>query len=118
MRFFAYMWPHILGDNRNLNAGSMDGVARELGDAVYRKDIHRHICQDLHSNNPRCQHCRIKEIVIDLRQVPSNSYFPGDQILEDLATLRWVVLRGVRIDDITYRAIDDVYKLNKKTDDT
>ena len=114
MRFFAYIWPLIQGNSRNRNAGSMDGVARELGDAVYRKDRNRHTCRDLYKNNPTRPHCCIEETVIDLREVPINSYSPGERIIGDLTTLGWVVVRGVRIDESTYRAIYDVCKCGKK----
>ena len=39
MRFFSYVWPHIFTRNTKRTLGTMDGVAREVGNQVYRKDI-------------------------------------------------------------------------------
>ena len=75
----------------------MDGVAREIGEKDYRKDIHSHICGDFYMPYPRCRHCNREETVIDLRDIPEDSYATGERIIGDLENLGWVVCRGIRM---------------------
>ena len=117
MRFFAYIWPLILNNRRNRNKGSMDGVARELGENLYRDGITDKICQDLYKDYPQCLDClNLEGGVIDLSDVPSSSYNPGDIIIGDLEQLGWVVVRGVRVTEQTYAAIDKVSKVGATKD--
>ena len=58
MRFFSYVWPHLLSSTGQRTHGTMDGVARELGDQVYRESINSKICLDMYKENPNCIYCR------------------------------------------------------------
>ena len=49
MRFFAYIWPLILNNTRNRNKGSMDGVAREIGENLYLVGINEKICKEMYN---------------------------------------------------------------------
>ena len=84
----------------------MDGVAREIGDEVYRDDITSKICKEFYTRSPECSHCRKCEEIIDLRGILPTSYSPGDRIIGCLESLGWVVVRGIRIEKETYDAIN------------
>ena len=65
----------------------MDGVAREIGDEVYRDDITNKICKECYKRSPECSHCRQWEHIIDLRDILPKSYAPGDRIIGCLDSL-------------------------------
>ena len=113
MRFFAYIWPYVRNQVRNRAAGTMDGVARETGEQVYRGNIHHHTCGDIYNDYPTCVHCKRRETVVDLRGVPPTSFVPGERIIGDLEELGWMVVRGVRINDDTYESINNVSQLGR-----
>ena len=114
MRFFSYVWPHVFTRHARRTLGTMDGVAREVGDQVYRKDINDKICKDMYKENSKCPHCRRWEEVIDLREIPPSSYSNGERIVGCLETYGWVVVRGVRVKQETYDAIDFISQLGAK----
>ena len=97
-------------NNRNRNISHNDGVLAELGDRVYQDKINEHICKDFYKDNLECEHCKEKEIVIDLRKVPDKSSNTGEHICGDLDKLGWVVLRGLKMTDSTYDVINEVSK--------
>jgi len=84
IRFFAYIWPLILDNDRNRNVGRTDGVARELGDEVYRDGIHHKIYTNLYKNNEACEHCRKDEVVIDLSKIADTSFQSGERIIGNM----------------------------------
>ena len=84
MRFFSYVWPEDFSKRDQRTKGTTDGVAREDGDQVYRTNITNKICKDMYKTLPKCLHCRRFETTIDLRDIPPNSYNPGDYIIGDL----------------------------------
>ena len=57
MILFAYICPHFLGDTRNKNGGSNDGIQQEEGDSVYRLGIYDRVCKHMYRHNGRCSHC-------------------------------------------------------------
>ena len=69
--------------------GTTDGVARENGDQVYRQDITNKICPDMYKSLPRCNLCRQNGSTLDLRDIPPNSYHPGEYIIGDLDEYGW-----------------------------
>ena len=101
LSFFSYVWPEIASLLRNRNRGINDGVAREEGDLVYREDLTDHACQHLWDESPPCQLCQQPETVIDLSNIPAESYSPGERIFGDLKELGWVVVSDVRVDEPT-----------------
>ena len=111
MRFFSYIWPHLLSSTGQRTHGTMDGVSREIGDQVYRESINSKICVDMYKENPNCINCRRWEEIVDLRGIPPTSFAPGDRIIGCLDTLGWIVVRGVRTTKDTYRAIENISKL-------
>ena len=54
MRLFSYVWSHIPGNSRNRSKRSTDGVAREIGNQVYRDNITNKICKDFYRKDPEC----------------------------------------------------------------
>jgi phosphotransferase system IIA component len=84
MRFFSYIWPYIANQARNRTAGTIDGVARETGEQVYREGITYHTCQDIYKEHPTCVHCKRRETVVDLRGIPPTSLVPDERIIGDL----------------------------------
>ena len=111
MRFFAYIWPRVLSNTGQRTHGSMDGVAREIGDQVYRESINSKICVDMYKENPNCIKCRRWEEIVNLRGIPPTSFASGERIIGCLDTLGWIVVRGVRTTKDTYRAIEGISKL-------
>ena len=107
MRFFSYVWPELATSVGNRNRGLNDGVAREEGDLVYRENLSYHTCQHLWDESPPCQLCQQDETVIDLSNIPPRSYLAGERIFGDLKELGWLVVRGVRVDEPTYHAINE-----------
>ena len=118
MRFFAYLWPYVRNQVRNRAAGTMDGVAQETGEQIYRDGITYHTCGDIYEEHPTCVHCKRRETVVDLRGIPPTSYSPGERIIGDLEELGWIVVRGVRIDDDTYESINNVSQSGRREDGT
>ena len=114
MRFFSYVWPDNDSVSSDRTKGTTDGVARENGDQVYRKDITNKICPDMYKALPRCNCCRQDGITLDLRDIPANSYNPGAYIIGDLDEYGWKVVRGVRVNDVTYKAIDYISRFGVK----
>ena len=114
MCFFSYVWPDNDDLSTNRTKGTTDGVARENGDQVYRQDITNKICPDMYKALPRCNLCRQNGSTIDLRDIPPNSYHPGDYIIGDLDQYGWKVVRGVRINQDTYEAIDRISRFGLK----
>jgi hypothetical protein len=114
MRFFGYLWPNVIGNTRNRNVGSMDGIGREDGSNIYRGNRRERTCEYMYDSNSQCSHCQhdITDVLdeIDLSEVPENSYNPGDNIIGCLVELGWVVVRGVRVSQDTN---DDIVKLSK-----
>jgi len=114
MRFFGYVWPKVLGNTRNRNVGSMDGIGREDGSHIYRGNKTERTCEYMYEDNLECDHCQhtlgnnLDEI--DLSEVPENSYSPGDKIIGCLEELGWVVVRGVRVSQDTN---EEIIKLSK-----
>ena len=108
MRLFSYIWPEVVGNARNRTKGSTDGVAREQGDQVYREDMTNVICNQFYEDNPSCVHCSKEIEILDLSGVSSNSYNPGDRIIGCLEEYGWVVIRGIRVKDDTYKSIDTI----------
>ena len=124
-RFFPYVWPFAFGNSRKRDKDSMDGVAREIGDSLYRNHVHVHTCLCLYKKYSTCRFCNFNretgkspESVVDLRGVPPTSYNPGDRIIGELDQFGWVVCRGIRIDQATYNNIDRVCKLGRGEDGT
>ena len=111
MRFFSYVWPLLPSSTGQRTHGTMDGVARELGDQVYRENINSKICVDIYKDSPNCINCRKWEETLDLRGIPPTSYAAGERIIGSLDSLGWVVVRGVRITKDTYIAIENISKL-------
>ena len=108
MRLFSYIWPEVVGNARNRTKGSTDGVVREQGDKVYRENITNKVCEEFHAEDPVCFNCCKEEEILDLSGVSPNSYASGERILGCLEELGWVVIRGIRIGDTTYEAIDKI----------
>ena len=108
MRYFSYIWPDVGGNSRNRTKGSTDGVAREQGDQVYRDNITKKICEDFYEQEPGCSKCSNEAGILDLSSIPPLSYAPGDRIIGCLEELGWVVIRGIRIDNPTYEAINTI----------
>ena len=114
MRFFGYVWPKVLGNTRNRNVGSMDGIGRGDGSHIYRGNKTERTCEYMYEDNLECDHCQhtlgnnLDEI--DLSEVPENSYSPGDKIIGCLEELGWVVVRGVRVSQDTN---EEIIKLSK-----
>ena len=77
-----------------------------------------HTCQHLWDESPPCQLCQQPETVIDLSDIPAGSYRPGDRIIGDLKELGWVVVRGVRVDEPTYHAIEQEARRGRGADGT
>ena len=111
--FHSYVWP---GDNtikRNRNSSVNDGIARVMGNKVYRNDIHQHTCKHLYDKcNTKCDKCKSDEVTIDLRGVKEKSFIPGEKVIGDLKELGWVVVRDIRIDSETNDEIDKVYNMS------
>ena len=110
MRFFSYVWPHLPSNTTRRTRGTMDGVAREPGDHLYRNNINSKVCDDMYRELPRCLHCQKLEEILDLRSIPSTSYAPGERIIGCLDTLGWTVVRGVRTSRDTYQAVKEIAK--------
>ena len=108
MRLFSYIWPEVFGNARNRTKGSTDGVAREYGDQVYRDDITNKICKDFYEEDPDCGNCSKEAEILDLRGVLPHSFAPGDRIIGCLKELGWVVIRGIRVQEKTYEAINTI----------
>ena len=113
MRFFAYIWIYLANQVRNRTVGTTDGVARENGEQVYRENIHYHICGDIYNVEQVCVHCNRHETVVNFRGIGPQSYVPGERIIEDLEELRWVVVRGMRIDESTYDRTNGVTHMGR-----
>jgi hypothetical protein len=111
MRLFSYIWPEVVGNVRNRTKGSTDGVAREQGDKVYRENITNKVCEEFHAEDPVCFKCCKEEEILDLSGVSPNSYASGERRLGCLEELGWVVIRGIRIGEKTYEAIDYIAQL-------
>lgn len=107
MRFFSYVWPEQASLLGNRNRGINDGVVREEGDLVYRENLSQDTCQHLWDEHSPCQPCQQRETVINLTNIPPRSYNSGERIFGDLKELGWVVVRGVRVDEPTYHAIEE-----------
>ena len=88
----------------------MDGVARELGDQVYRNNITNKICKDFYTERPECSNCRKLEQIIDLRDILPTSYALEDRIIECLHSLGLVAIRCIQIEKETYEAINVIYE--------
>ena len=69
MRFFEYIWLQM--NNRNRNISHNDGVLRDLCGRVYRDKINGHTCKNLYKDNPKYEHCKENEIIVDLRKIPA-----------------------------------------------
>ena len=69
MRFFSYVWPDNDMKSGMRTKGTMDGVACENGDQVYRNDITNKICTDMYKSKQTCKHCKIFEVTIDLTDI-------------------------------------------------
>ena len=106
LRFFSYVWPENYSKKVRRTKGTSDGVAREIGEQVYRSDITNLICKDLYKDKKECLQCRSWEQIIDLREIPKTSYQPGQRIIGCLETLGWIVVRGVPVTEETYRKIN------------
>ena len=78
--------------------------------------VNEHTCKQFYKDNPECEHCKEKKIVIDLREVPDNSHNTGEHICGDLDKIGWVVLRGLIMKQPTYDAINEVSKKGKGND--
>ena len=87
LRFFSYVWPENSSKKVRRTKGTNDGVAREIGEQVYRNNITNLICNDLYKGKKECLQCRSWEQVIDLQDIPKNSYQPGQRIIGCLETL-------------------------------
>ena len=46
--FHSYVWPKENNNARNRSSGLNDGIAREVGNRVYRNDIHQHTYKHLY----------------------------------------------------------------------
>ena len=57
---------------------------------------------------PRCRHCNQEETVIDLRDIPEDSYTTGERIIGDLENLGWIVCRGIRMTEENYSDINKI----------
>ena len=108
MRLFSYIWPHVRIRSGSRTVGVTDGMAWENGDQVYRESIHVHTCCDIYKERPICIDCCRHDTVVDLRGIGLNSYSHGDRSIGDLDELGWIVARGVRIDEPTYKDIKGV----------
>ena len=115
LRFFSYVWPKVKYPDGSRMTQRTDGVLRESGDRVYREDINQKICKDMYSSRPTCQYCRMPSQVLDLRDIPPNSYCPGDRITGDLDEYGWMVVRGVRMNENMYEAMDMVKSFGRKS---
>ena len=105
-------------NNRSRNIIHNDGVLTELGDRVYWDKINEHTYKDLYKDSLECEHCKEKEIDIDLRKVPDNSSDIGEHMCGDLDQHKWVVLRGLKMKQETYDVINEVSKKDKVNDVT
>ena len=72
-------------NNRNRNISHNDDVLRDLSDRLYWDKINEHTCKDPYKDNPECEHCKEKDIVIDLRKVPCHQAF----LTHHLSRLCW-----------------------------
>lgn len=63
---------------------------------------------------PKCLDCQRHESVIDLRDIPANSYQSGDYIIGDLDEYGWMVVRGICVTDEQYKAIDRISTFGKQ----
>ena len=95
MRFFSYIWQSIIDSSRHKSKRSMDDVAREIGDKVYRENVTNEIYKDLYTESPECSNYRKLEKIIDLHDISLTSYLPGDRIIGCLDSLGWVVVRCI-----------------------
>jgi len=63
---------------------------------------------------PKCPDCQAQQRVIDLTDIPPNSYQPGEYIIGDLEEYRWKVVRGIRVTDEQYEAINRISTFGKQ----
>ena len=108
MRLFSYIWPEVVGNSRNRTKGSTDGVARDQGDQVYRDDITNNLCEEFYEEDPGCRMCSTEAEIIDLSGIPPTSFASGERIMGCLEKLGWVVIRGIRVGETTYEAINAI----------
>ena len=114
--FHSYVWPADNTKIRNRSSGLNDGIAREMGNKVYRTDISRHTYKYLYDKcSTNCDKYKSDEVVIDLRSINDLSNLPGEKLIGDLKNLGWVVVRGVRIDSATDKEIDNVSNMRNIT---
>ncbi len=108
MRLFYYIWPEVVGNVRNRTKGSTDDVAREQGDKVYRENITNKVCEEFHAEDPVCFNCCKEAEILDLSGVLPTSFAPGERIIGCIEELGWVVIRGIRVGETTYEAINTI----------
>ena len=115
LRFFSYIWPKVDYPPDSRMHGRTDGVLRESGDQVYREDITHKICPQMYKARPTCQHCMVPSQVLDLREIADTSYASGDWIIGDLDEYGWMVVRGVRMSQDMYKALNYVKNFGQKS---
>ena len=65
--FHSYVWPTDNTKTRKRSSGSNDGIAREMGNKVYRTDISRYTCKHLYDKcNTNCDKCKSDEVVMKI----------------------------------------------------
>ena len=80
---------------------------------MYRENIHYHTCRDTYTEQPICIYCIRKENIVDLRGIGPNSHSPCERIIGDLDELGWMLVRGVRIDELTFKEIKGMTSMGR-----